>query len=115
MRALRDESKVGLHGAMTPTWSETARWADYVIPMGHGPERHDTNSYATHSGRWLGFRQPVRRVAMERLGKHVEFTHEANPGEVWEQGEFWIEVSWRADPEGSLGILQFLRVAVPSR
>ena len=104
LRALRDEDLVGLHGALTPTWSETAWWADYVLPMGHGPERHDTHSYETHAGRWLGFRQPVRRVALERLGRPVQFTHEANPGEVWEEGEFWIEVSWRADPDGSLGI-----------
>src|SRR5579875_294530 len=107
LRALRDEDKVGLHGALTPTWSETAWWADYVLPMGLAPERHDTHSYETHSGRWLGFRQPVARVAMERLGRSVEFTYEANPGEVWEEGEFWIEVSWRADPDGSLGIRQF--------
>ena len=107
LRALRDETRVGLHGALTPTWSETAWWADYVLPMGHGPERHDTHSYETHAGRWLGFRQPVRRVAMERLGQKVEFTYEANPGEVWEEGEFWIEVSWRADPDGSLGIRHY--------
>ncbi|HLI59062.1 MAG TPA: molybdopterin-dependent oxidoreductase [Solirubrobacteraceae bacterium] len=104
---LRDEGKVGLHGALTPTWSETAWWADYVLPMGHAPERHDTMSYETHAGRWLGFRQPVRRVAMERMGQPVQFTYEANPGEVWEEGEFWIEVSWRADPDGSLGIRRY--------
>ena len=75
--------------------------------MGLGPERHDTHSYETHAGRWLGFRQPVQRVAMERLGQPVEFTWQANPGEVWEEGEFWIEVSWRADPDGSLGIRQY--------
>jgi anaerobic selenocysteine-containing dehydrogenase len=107
LRAMRDEGKVGLHAALTPTWSETAWWADYVLPMGHGPERHDTHSYETHSGRWLGFRQPVRRVAMERMGHPVQFTYEANPGEVWEEGEFWIELSWRADPDGSLGIRQY--------
>jgi anaerobic selenocysteine-containing dehydrogenase len=107
LRALRDEERVGLHAALTPTWSETAWWADYVLPMGHGPERHDTHSYETHSGRWLGFRQPVRRVAMERMGRKVQFTYEANPGEVWEEGEFWIELSWRADPDGSLGIRQY--------
>ena len=71
LRALRDEQQVGLHAALTPTWSETAWWADYVLPMGHGPERHDTHSYETHAGRWLGFRQPVQRVAMERMGKPV--------------------------------------------
>ena len=107
LRALRDEQLVGLHAALTPTWSETAWWADYVLPMGHGPERHDTHSYETHAGRWLGFRQPVRRVAMERMGRKVEFTHEANPGEIWEEGEFWIELSWRADPDGSLGIRRY--------
>ena len=44
-------------------------FADYVLPMGHGTERHDTQSYETHAGKWLGFRQPVRRVAMEKLGR----------------------------------------------
>ena len=107
LRALRREDLVGLHGALTPTWSETAWWSDYVLPMGHGPERHDTHSYETHAGRWLGFRQPVQRVARERMGQHIEFTYEANPGEVWEEGEFWIELSWRADPDGSLGIRRF--------
>jgi anaerobic selenocysteine-containing dehydrogenase len=34
----------------------------------------------------------------------VEFTYQANPGEVWEENEFWIELSWRVDPDGSLGI-----------
>jgi hypothetical protein len=28
---------VGCHAALTPTWSETARWADYVLPMGVAP------------------------------------------------------------------------------
>jgi anaerobic selenocysteine-containing dehydrogenase len=107
LRALRDPGKVGLHGALTPTWSETAWWADYVLPMGLGPERHDTHSYETHSGRWLGFRQPVRRVAMEAEGRAIEHTYDANPGEVWEEGEFWIELSWRADPDGSLGIRRY--------
>jgi hypothetical protein len=41
---------------------------------------------------------------MERMGKPVRFTYEANPGEVWEEDEFWIELSWRIDPDGSLGI-----------
>jgi anaerobic selenocysteine-containing dehydrogenase len=107
LRALRDERLVACHAALTPTWSETAWWADYVLPMGHGPERHDTHSYETHAARWLGFRQPVQRVAAERMGRKVEFTYETNPGEVWEEGEFWIELSWRADPDGSLGIRRY--------
>jgi len=90
--------------AITPTWSETAEFADYVLPMGHAAERHDTMSYETHSGKWLGFRQPVRRVAMEKLGRPVTDTRDANPGEVWEETEFFFELSWRIDPDGSLGI-----------
>lgn len=104
MEALEDEEKVGMHIAMTPTWNETAYFADYVLPMGHAGERHDLNSYATHSGMWIGFRQPVLREAARRAGKEVAFTYEVNPGEVWEEDEFWIELSWRIDPDGSLGI-----------
>ncbi len=104
LNALCDTEKVGLHVALTPSWSETAEFADYVLPMGHSPERHDTVSYETHSGKWLTFRQPVRRTAMERLGLPFEDTRDANPGEVWEENEFWFELSWRIDPDGSLGI-----------
>lgn len=104
IEALSDEEKVGMHIAMTPTWNETAYYADYVLPMGHSAERHDINSYATHSGMWIAFRQPVLREAARRAGKQVEFTYEVNPGEVWEEDEFWIELSWRIDPDGSLGI-----------
>ena len=104
VEALSDESKIGLHIAMTPTWNETAFFADYVLPMGHSAERHDLNSYATHSGMWIAFRQPVLREAARRAGKEVTFTYESNPGEVWEEDEFWIELSWRIDPDGSLGV-----------
>ncbi|MDH3650019.1 MAG: molybdopterin-dependent oxidoreductase [Saprospiraceae bacterium] len=104
MEVLQDQNKVGMHIAMTPTWNETAYFADYVLPMGHSAERHDLNSYATHSGQWIAFRQPVLREAARRAGKEVTFTYEVNPGEVWEEDEFWIELSWRIDPDGSLGI-----------
>jgi anaerobic selenocysteine-containing dehydrogenase len=107
MEVLSDESLVGMHAALTPTWSETAWFADYVLPMGHGPERHDLMSYETHAAQWIAFRQPVRRVAMEKMGKAVNFTYEANPGQVWEEDEFWIELSWRIDPDGSLGIRKY--------
>ncbi|BDG61474.1 molybdopterin-dependent oxidoreductase [Caldinitratiruptor microaerophilus] len=98
--------RIGLHVALTPTWNETAQYADYVLPMGLGPERHDLHSYETHAKQWVGFRQPVRRVAAERLGRPVGDTRLANPGEVWEENEFWIELSWRIDPDGSLGVRQ---------
>jgi anaerobic selenocysteine-containing dehydrogenase len=103
-KVLRDESKIELHAALTPMWSETAQYADYVLPMGLGAERHDVMSQETHAARWISFRQPVVRVARERDGERFESTREANPGEVWEEDEFWIELSWRIDPDGSLGV-----------
>ncbi len=103
-QVLRDETKVELHAALTPTWNETAQYADYVLPMGHGPERHDLMSQETHAAKWISFRQPVQRVMAQRLGADVKFTYESNPGEVWEEDEFWIQLSWRIDPDGSLGI-----------
>ncbi|MCB9177697.1 MAG: molybdopterin-dependent oxidoreductase [Caldilineae bacterium] len=101
---LRDESKVGMHACLSPTWSETAWFSDYVLPMGLASERHDIVSQETHAGCWIAFRQPVRRVAMERQGRIFAHTYEANPGEVWEETEFWIELSWRIDPDGALGV-----------
>ncbi len=116
IEVLTDESLIGLHVALTPTWSETAWFADYVLPMGVGSERHDTHSYETHAGRWLGFRQPVLRVAGERAGESFTRTYEANPGEVWEEVEFWIDLSWQIDPDGSLGIRRwFESPADPTR
>jgi anaerobic selenocysteine-containing dehydrogenase len=101
---LSDASKIGLHVALTPTWSETAYFADLVLPMGMGPERHDLNSYETHSGTWIAFRQPVQRVAREQDGESVQHTYESNPGLVWEEDEFWNELSWQIDPTGKLGV-----------
>lgn len=111
IEALSDESKVECHACLSPTWSETAWFADYVLPMGHASERHDLMSQETHAARWIGFRQPVMRVALERQGKKFNSTYEAHReaglGEVWEEDEFWIELSWRIDPDGSLGIRKY--------
>ena len=108
IEVLRDEALVGLHVALTPTWSETASFADYVLPMGHAPERHDLHSYETHDGQWIGFRQPVARALRERDGQPVGDTREVNPGEVWEENEFWIELTWRIDPDGAMGIRRYV-------
>ena len=110
MEALKDESKVECHVALTPTWNETAWFADYVLPMGVGAERHDVVSYETHASRWIAFRQPVFRRYAEIQGALVDGdsrTHEFNPGEVWEENEFWIDLSWNIDPDGSMGIRKF--------
>ncbi len=108
IEVLSDESLIGLHVALTPTWNESAYFADYVLPMGHGPERHDLTSYETYNGQWIGFRQPVLRAMRERLGQPVSDTREVNPGEVWEENEFWIDLTWRIDPDGDLGIRQYV-------
>ncbi|MBI4525784.1 MAG: molybdopterin-dependent oxidoreductase [Deltaproteobacteria bacterium] len=111
IEALSDEDKVERHACLTPTWSETAWFADYVLPMGHASERHDLMSQETHAARWIGFRQPVLRVALAKEGKQFNTTYEAHRqaglGEVWEEDEFWIELSWRVDPDGSLGIRKY--------
>jgi anaerobic selenocysteine-containing dehydrogenase len=108
---LTDETKVECHACLTPIWSETAQFADYVLPMGHASERHDLMSQETHAARWIGFRQPVLRVALERRGRTFEWTwqahEEAGLGQVWEEDEFWIELSWRIDPDGALGIRKY--------
>jgi hypothetical protein len=46
---------------------------------------------------------PALRVAGEPFGD----TRQVNPGEVWEENGFWIGLSWRIDPDGSLGIRRY--------
>jgi len=101
---LEDEEQVGCHVALTPIWSETAQWADYVLPMGLGPERHDIMSQETHAGTWIGFRQPVLREYQRQQGQSDAQTLGSNPGKVWEEAEFWIALTWAIDPDGSMGI-----------
>jgi anaerobic selenocysteine-containing dehydrogenase len=101
------ESKVGCHVAITPIWSETAQWADWVLPTGLGPERHDLMSQETHAGNWIGFRQPVGLQHRRAEGESLDRTLGTNPGEVWEEAEFWIALSFKIDPDGSLGIRRY--------
>jgi len=70
--------------------------------MGVGSERHDLHSYETHDSQWLGFRQPVMKAARQREGETIDDTRKVNPGEVWEENEFWLELTWRIDPDGGL-------------
>jgi len=102
-----DPDLVGCYVALTPTWNETSYYADYVLPMGIASERHDLHSYETHDSQWLGFRQPVLKALKQREGHNISDTREVNPGEVWEENEFWLELTWRIDPDGSLGIRQY--------
>ena len=104
---LEDEQRVGCHVALTPIWSETAQWADYVLPTGLAPERHDLMSQETHAGTWIGFRQPVERERRRRAGERLETTLGCNPGEVWEEAEFWVALTREIDPDGARGIFQY--------
>jgi hypothetical protein len=47
------------------------------------------------------------RTVQEKLGKKIDRTYQANPGQVWEETEFWIDLSWEIDPDGSLGIRSY--------
>ncbi|MFB6105128.1 MAG: molybdopterin dinucleotide binding domain-containing protein [Halobacteriaceae archaeon] len=107
IEALTDEDLVECHVALTPTWNETAYFADYVLPMGHSPERHDIQSQETHAATWVTYRQPVLREYAEREGQDIDRTYQANPGEVWEEDEFWLDLSWRIDEDGDLGIREY--------
>ena len=115
IEVLTRRGKIGLHACLTPTWSETAWFADYVLPMGHGSERHDLSRRRRTPRAWIGFRQPVLREVLRRAGREFEWTwqaHEASrPAQVWEEDEFWIELSWRIDPDGRARHPQVLRVA----
>ena len=104
---LTDPDLVGCYVALTPTWNETAYYADYILPMGVGSERHDLHSYETHDSQWLGFRQPVMKAARNATAKRSTTRARSIPGEVWEENEFWLELTWRIDPDGSLGIRQY--------
>jgi hypothetical protein len=79
--------------------------------MGHASEHQDLMSQETQAARWIGFRQPILRVALEKEGKKFHTTSEAHEaagiGELWEEDEFWIELSWRVDPDGALGIRKY--------
>ena len=99
IEVLRDERKIEFIAALTPFWNETAWYADLVLPVGTSLERHDLHSYESYAGVWIGFRQPVARVVEEKLGKKPII-----PAEYMDEAEFWIELSWRIDPDGSLGI-----------
>ncbi len=111
LEMLQDEAKVGCHVALTPNWNETAVFADWILPMGLGSERHDLMSQETHDAKWIGFRQPVLRTALAREGRTFPSTWEAHVaagvGEVWEEDEFWIDLSWKIDPDGALGIRHY--------
>lgn len=116
IEVLRDESKLELTFNPSPTWSETNWFMDYILPVGLSGERHDQHSEPTNTEAWVGFRQPVLRVALEKAGwtptdparATLEAHVKAGLGEIWEENELWINLIFHhVDPDGSLGIRKF--------
>ncbi len=115
LEVLKDESKMELTVQVTPTWAETSWYLDYLLPVGLAGERHDQHSEATLPGAWTSFRQPVLRVALEKMGwkpkdpsrATLEAHIKAGLGEIWEENEFWINLAFAIDPDGKLGIRQY--------
>ncbi|MDD2791135.1 MAG: molybdopterin-dependent oxidoreductase [Sulfurimonas sp.] len=110
---IKDESKMELTFNLSPVWSETNWYVDYILPVGLAGERHDQHSEATMPARWTSFRQPVMRVALEKMGwkpknpnrATLEAHIKAGLGEVWEENEFWFDMCVNyIDPTGKLGI-----------
>jgi len=113
LEVIKDESKMELTFNLSPTWSETNWYVDYILPVGLAGERHDQHSEATKPARWTSFRQPVMRVALEKAGwkaknpnrATLEAHIKAGLGEVWEENEFWFDMCVNyIDPKGDLGI-----------
>jgi len=116
IECLKDESRMELTFNLSPTWSETNWYCDYVLPVGLAGERHDQQSAPTKPEKWTAFRQPVLRVAMEKMGWKPKVAHrgtleahiKAGLGEVWEENEFFAELlSLHVDPDGSLGVRKY--------
>jgi len=113
IEALKREDKIELSFNLSPTWSETNWYCDFILPVGLAGERHDQSSEATMPARWLSFRQPALRVALEKMGWKpknpargtLEAHMAAGLGEIWEETEFWANIMVEyVDPDGSLGV-----------
>jgi len=116
IEALKREDKIGLSFNLSPTWSETNWYCDFILPVGLAGERHDQHSEATQPSRWLSFRQPALRVALEKMGwtpkdptrATLEAHMAAGLGEVWEEVEFWANImTHHVDPDGELGVRKY--------
>jgi anaerobic selenocysteine-containing dehydrogenase len=113
LEVLKNEEKMELTFNLSPVWSETNWYVDYILPVGLAGERHDQHSEATMPARWTSFRQPVMRVALEKAGwkpsnpnrATLEAHIKAGLGEVWEENEFWFDMCVNyIDPTGELDI-----------
>ena len=116
IEALKDEKKIELSFNLSPTWSETNWYCDYILPTGLAGERNDQQSTPSKPEQRIEFRQAVLRVAAEKMGWKAKdparATLEAHMkyglGEIWEETEFWANIMvHHIDPDGSLGVRKF--------
>lgn len=116
IEVLKDESKIELAVNLSPTWSETNWYCDYILPVGLAGERSDQQSTPSKPEKRLEFRQAVLRVAAEKMGWKAKdpsrATLEAHMkyglGEIWEETEFWANIMvHHIDPDGSLGVRKY--------
>ena len=116
IEALKNEELFELSFNLSPTWSETNWYCDYVLPVGLAGERNDQQSTPSKPEQRIEFRQAVLRVAAEKAGWKAKdparATLEAHMkfglGEVWEESEFWPNIMvHHVDPDGSLGIRKY--------
>lgn len=116
IECLKREDLMELTLNLSPTWSETNWYCDYVLPTGLAGERHDQQSEPSKPEKWVAFRQPALRVALEKMGwkpkdptrATLEAHMKAGLGEVWEEIEFWANLIVRyVDPDGKLGIKKY--------
>jgi len=116
IEVLKDEKKVELTFNLSPTWSETNWYCDYILPVGLAGERNDQQSTPSKPEQRIEFRQAVIRVAAERMGWKAKdparATLEAHMkfglGEVWEESEFFPNLMvHHVDPDGSLGVRKY--------
>ena len=116
IEAIKDESKIELSFNLSPTWSETNWYCDYILPVGLAGERNDQQSTPSKPEARIEFRQAVLRVAAEKMGWKAKdparATLEAHMkyglGEIWEETEFWANIMvHHVDPDGSLGVRKY--------
>lgn len=116
IEAIKDEKLMELTLNLSPTWSETNWYCDYILPTGLAGERHDQQSEPSKPEKWVAFRQPALRVALEKQGwkpkdptrATLEAHIKAGLGEVWEENEFWANIMvHHIDPDGKLGIRKY--------
>ena len=80
----------------------------------HRTARHDEPGDARRALARVPPAGQARRARKEGHSRSAH-TYEANPGEVWEESEFWIALSWKIDPDGVARHPEVLRIALPAR